>query len=854
MHPKPKTRRSPKPCLQRRQKSRGNFGSAPSAFLWPRRRPPRSLKTPRRAERFAEAERAITRALPRGVELEMFPGVYGHAFRHLLPDVDVLEEALSCRIFRGWPICEVEDVVRMRPDLASLPDWKAWETYISWHRCWISDRWPYEASNYIDFYNRHLKLGEVAACLSHFRLWQKALRCDLDVCIVFEDDARPTEEGLRRFQEEVDCLTSLGVSWDLVYLHSSLYSKGEEPKLEGCNLLFAGHRKWAGAYALSGRGLEKLTSSGYENCIFPVDDFLPALHSFHPRPDVRELPCVRDLSSDFIALTFPDGSGVVEVADRGSVSKYSAVILGDLGALLGDSDDEQKAEQPRNLHEEAFFAFDIETAAAALSRHGFSVLQLPQATECFQAAEDVWRDFFAAPGEKYCGLRQGSPGLMLPLADAGYTLQSARQHFHLVMGAADHQVWPPGLQEISRPLIRELETLCLSLLRLIPGGPLMEAAWRRASEATGDASVWDAFSYFATADTAETSAVDLSMAAHTDPGLLTAKPLSSVAGLEVWDAASEKWISLEGKDRTVGEVVVFSADTLQRWSKGAIPSCRHRVAKPRGSEPRLSLVYEMRILHEGVDLEQMPNRLGSPSKLSTLSPKSPKMGLSLRRLVGAPCGVRRAAASAAKDAASAAREQGKTSYKVARIAGEAAHTFMIAAGCSTQEAASAAFRAASLAAKEGNLNHAFLGIASEAAGKAARAAGASTFEAALAAGEAAAAEVGGQQMGLWGLTTAILTGSLACFVAEQAGEAAAQAAMAVGAQVEEATQAAAAAAAQAARTVAQAEGASADDAGEMAHEAARKAEEFAAHIAPVSALLTPGEEPEPDSKVGNGPV
>ncbi|CAE7719662.1 CERCAM, partial [Symbiodinium sp. CCMP2456] len=131
----------------------------------------------------------------------------------------------------------------------------------------------------------------VAACLSHFRLWQKALRCDLDVCIVFEDDARPTADGLRRFQAEVDCLTSLGVPWDLVYLHSSLYSKSEEPKLEGCNLLFAGHRKWAGAYALSRRGLQKLTSSGYENCIFPVDDFLPALHSFHPRPDVRELPC-----------------------------------------------------------------------------------------------------------------------------------------------------------------------------------------------------------------------------------------------------------------------------------------------------------------------------------------------------------------------------------------------------------------------------------------------------------------------------------------------------------------------------------------------------------------------------------
>lgn len=31
-------------------------------------------------------------------------------------------------------------------------------------------------------------------------------------------------------------------------------------------LRFAGHRKWAGAYALSKRGLEKLTKSGYAQC------------------------------------------------------------------------------------------------------------------------------------------------------------------------------------------------------------------------------------------------------------------------------------------------------------------------------------------------------------------------------------------------------------------------------------------------------------------------------------------------------------------------------------------------------------------------------------------------------------
>ena len=44
-------------------------------------------------------------------------------------------------------------------------------------------------------------------------------------------------------------------------------AKSHHFEVPGCHeLVFAGHRKWAGAYALSRRALEKLTKSGYENC------------------------------------------------------------------------------------------------------------------------------------------------------------------------------------------------------------------------------------------------------------------------------------------------------------------------------------------------------------------------------------------------------------------------------------------------------------------------------------------------------------------------------------------------------------------------------------------------------------
>ena len=40
------------------------------------------------------------------------------------------------------------------------------------------------------------------------------------------------------------------------------------------------------------------------------------------------------------------------------------------------------------------------------------------------------------------------------------------------------------------------------------------------------------------------------------------------------------------------QVLVFAADLLERWTHGAVCSCRHRVRAPAHSAGRLSLVYD----------------------------------------------------------------------------------------------------------------------------------------------------------------------------------------------------------------------------------------------------------------------
>ena len=75
------------------------------------------------------------------------------------------------------------------------------------------------------------------------------------------------KDAALRIQSELSSLETAGLQWDLIYLHSALYSKAPEPSVPGCKeLLVAGHRKWAGAYVLSRRALQKLISSGYDQC------------------------------------------------------------------------------------------------------------------------------------------------------------------------------------------------------------------------------------------------------------------------------------------------------------------------------------------------------------------------------------------------------------------------------------------------------------------------------------------------------------------------------------------------------------------------------------------------------------
>ena len=127
----------------------------------------------RRPDRWAACEEHLLSVVPERLlaRFDMFAGTDASAAARGESPIDALEARTGCRVYRGWPIQEVSDVRRCYPQLAELPETQAWLEYERcFSRAWRRDR----ARLYVDFFCRHLTLGDVGAALSHLRVAERA--------------------------------------------------------------------------------------------------------------------------------------------------------------------------------------------------------------------------------------------------------------------------------------------------------------------------------------------------------------------------------------------------------------------------------------------------------------------------------------------------------------------------------------------------------------------------------------------------------------------------------------------------------------------------------------------------------
>ena len=563
------------------------------------------------------------------------------AQQHNVPplSIDAFEAMPSLRsqnvkVYRGWPVTDDIQAARVVGSSTNTtsPE-NAWLQYESrFIKLWNADR-----LRYADFHCRRLTAGDVGCGIAHARAWDiAAAQPEGRPTIILEDDVALLPGFGDAVTSELAALALAEARWHLIHIHSSKYARRRErpfdtPENYRGSLYVAEHRKLLDAYCVSQSGARILASSGYLSHLFPVDDFIPALYSEHPRLDVMDLPCVRRArDAGFVALTFGDDDalqqGVASNRMVGSDSNRAHLIAGDFGVELGGEDcadavtrvghADKISKLPEtcivNIHGASLSPACAAAAAEALKRHSFVVLRLPSdgavlanpLLHSIVDTEALWTQFFASDDDdgsikRSCIGRGGRAGEHNELMchGCGWTKQRLREQYHIVCGAwpaedatssSSPYVMPSrAVSEASRVFADCMRDVAIQIVSAIT-----PEAVEQLPPLESDASVLDAFHYF---NDSSKSANLTNMSAHTDPGLLTMTSTSFVAGLEVQDASTGAWIPVEALCSPMFDVVVFAADVLGSYG---VPVCAHRVTMPtpgKESGERVSVVYELRV-------------------------------------------------------------------------------------------------------------------------------------------------------------------------------------------------------------------------------------------------------------------
>lgn len=144
------------------------------------------------------------------------------------------------------------------------------------------DLFPWQITSDNPWWSRPLKLGEIGCALSHLACWRQAAAYGYEPVLILEDDACLDRDFLPRLRDGFALLSY--ARWDLVYLGRV----PQEPD-HGRWQRFAvpGYSHCSFGYMLTGRAVRALLDARLDQALIPVDEFLPAMCTDHPRADVR---------------------------------------------------------------------------------------------------------------------------------------------------------------------------------------------------------------------------------------------------------------------------------------------------------------------------------------------------------------------------------------------------------------------------------------------------------------------------------------------------------------------------------------------------------------------------------------
>lgn len=131
------------------------------------------------------------------------------------------------------------------------------------------------------WWNREIKQGEVGCALSHLSVWKDAAKRGFDNVLILEED-------FKVLREWPDNEFYWPESWDWKYTMLYLGRSRMTPDKRGLTefLVEPDYSYNMHAYLLTGAGIQRLLEQNFQNYICPLDEFVPATYTDHPRGDM----------------------------------------------------------------------------------------------------------------------------------------------------------------------------------------------------------------------------------------------------------------------------------------------------------------------------------------------------------------------------------------------------------------------------------------------------------------------------------------------------------------------------------------------------------------------------------------
>lgn len=171
--------------------------------------------------------------------------------------------------------------VQFAVDLHLAVDWRDWgSTEIKQLRQKAFSWCIPKSSN--PWWNRGLKLGEIACSLTHWNIWKHLHEQGVAAAIILEDDSELLPGFIYR-EEIISSISALDPSWDLLYIGRERL-EADFGTIRG--FTYPGFSYGTHGYILSGKGISLLLETSLPESVVPIDEFLPAMYMKHPRGDV----------------------------------------------------------------------------------------------------------------------------------------------------------------------------------------------------------------------------------------------------------------------------------------------------------------------------------------------------------------------------------------------------------------------------------------------------------------------------------------------------------------------------------------------------------------------------------------